>query len=99
MPGKILILDNVPTNRIVLKVKLSSAFYQVVQASTLTEALLLIRRSMPDLILIGTAAAGEGGALKNCAALKKATPGTEIPVLMISDDGSGAFRRQALAAG
>ena len=47
MPGKILILDSVPTNRIVLKVKLSTAFYQVVLASSLQDARLLIRRGAP----------------------------------------------------
>ncbi len=34
MQGKILIIDGISTNRIVLKVKLTAAFYQVVQAST-----------------------------------------------------------------
>ncbi|WP_164727009.1 diguanylate cyclase [Shimia sediminis] len=99
MPGKILILDSVPTNRIVLKVKLSAAFYQVVQANTLKDAQLLIRRGLPDLILIGTAAAGDDDGLAACKALKKAAPSAGIPLLMMSDDSSRAFRKQALEAG
>lgn len=38
MHGKILIVDTIPTNRIVLKVKLAAAYYDVVQAGTLAEA-------------------------------------------------------------
>ena len=99
MPGKILILDSVPTNRIVLKVKLSAAFYQVVQASTLKDAQLLIRRGTPDLILIGTTAPDDGDGLALCRALKQAVPSAPIPVLMMTDDASRAFRKEALAAG
>ena len=99
MPGKILILDGVPTNRIVLKVKLSAAFYQVVQANTLKDAQLLIRRGAPDLILIGTTASDCDNGLAQCRALKQAAPSASIPVLMMSDDVSRAFRNQALSAG
>ena len=44
MTGRILIADGVPTNRIVLRVKLTSAFYDVQQASSGAEALALIRQ-------------------------------------------------------
>ncbi len=33
--GKILIVDAISTNRIVLKVKLSQAYYEIIQASTI----------------------------------------------------------------
>lgn len=99
MPGKILILDSVPTNRIVLKVKLSTAFYQVVLASSLQDARLLIRRGAPDLILIGTTATDSDAGLAQCQALKQAAPSAAIPILMMTDDASRSFRKQALAAG
>lgn len=51
MSGKILIIDPVATNRIVLKVKLSAAFYQVIQAGTGAEALALAAAQAPDLVL------------------------------------------------
>lgn len=54
MSGKILIVDELATNRIVLKVKLSAAFYDVFQASTGAEALDLIETHKPDLILAST---------------------------------------------
>ena len=51
MTGRILIADGVPTNRIVLRVKLTSAFYDVQQASSGAEALALIRQERPDLVI------------------------------------------------
>ena len=51
MPGKILIVDPVATNRIVMKVKLAKAYYQVAQASTGAEGLETARQLHPDLIL------------------------------------------------
>ena len=38
MPGKVLIVDTVATNRIALKTKLTSASYEVWQASTVAQA-------------------------------------------------------------
>ena len=52
MGGKILIADDVATNRIVLKVKLASAFYETIQASSGREALALARSTRPNLILL-----------------------------------------------
>lgn len=54
MSGKILIVDDVATNRIVLRVKLSTAFYDVRQAASLTEALAVIAEDMPDLVIVST---------------------------------------------
>ena len=42
MQGKILIVDGISTNRIVLKVKLTAAFYHVVQAGSLALALEIV---------------------------------------------------------
>ena len=52
MAGKILIVDDVATNRIVLKVKLATAHYETVQASGGVEALSLARSLRPDLVLL-----------------------------------------------
>jgi len=49
--GKVLIVDPVVTNRIVMKVKLSKACYQVVQAASGAEALEAARMLRPDLIV------------------------------------------------
>jgi two-component system cell cycle response regulator len=52
MAGRILILDSVATNRIVLKVKMAAAQYDVQGCATHSEAMALIDAQCPDLILI-----------------------------------------------
>lgn len=51
MPGKVLIIDDIAVNRIVLTVKLSSAGYRVVQATGAFDGLVAMRRERPDLVL------------------------------------------------
>ena len=51
MLGTILIIDAVSTNRIMLKVQLSAAWYHVVQADRLQGLMPLVRRTRPDLIV------------------------------------------------
>lgn len=52
MSGRILIIDSVATNRIVLKVKLASAQYAVETCASCTDAEKLMTPVMPDLILM-----------------------------------------------
>ncbi|WP_299349959.1 diguanylate cyclase [uncultured Shimia sp.] len=99
MPGKILIFDSVPTNRIVLKVKLSAAFYQVVQAGTLKEVQMLVRRGAPDLILIGNVASGTRERLEDVRVLRQTAESMQIPILMIAEHVSRDLRVKALKAG
>lgn len=99
MPGKILILDSVATNRIVLKVKLSSAFYQVAQASSLQEAMDSIAADMPDLVLVGSQDASDDEGLERCAALKRTSLAASLPVLLLTAQTHRDFRMKALRAG
>ena len=52
MSGRILIIDSVATNRIVLKVKLASAQYAVETCASCADAQKLMNPMVPDLILI-----------------------------------------------
>ena len=52
MTGRILILDTMPTNRIVLKVKMLAAKFIVDACASQGEAVALIAENQPDLILI-----------------------------------------------
>lgn len=52
MTGRILILDSVATNRIVLRVKMAAAQYEVSSCATHAEARELMDRHRPDLLLI-----------------------------------------------
>ena len=52
MNGKILIVDDVATNRIVLKVKLAEAGYQPLLAADGASCLAVAQRDLPNLILL-----------------------------------------------
>jgi len=98
MAGKILIVDDVATNRIVLKVKLASACYDTLQAANGTEALRITRAERPDLILLDVQLPDMNG-IAVCAALK-ADPATRaIPVVMVSTFRDRASKLRALRAG
>ncbi|WP_299880116.1 diguanylate cyclase [uncultured Sulfitobacter sp.] len=98
MQGKILIVDAIATNRIVLKVKLASAFYEVLQAGTMADALEIARDRTPDLIL-SALCLPDGCAGKLSAALR-AAPDTEVvPVIAIAAHPDNAARLSALQRG
>jgi CheY-like chemotaxis protein len=52
MTGRILIVDDVATNRIVMKVKLVDACYTVDQADSGAAALRLVEETRPDLVIL-----------------------------------------------
>ncbi|MCX8508339.1 MAG: diguanylate cyclase [Rhodobacteraceae bacterium] len=96
--GKILIVDDVATNRIVLKVKLASAYYETLQAATGAEALAITRRDRPDLILLDLELPDMSG-IDICATLKADPRLRDIPVIMITAFQNHERRIQALRAG
>lgn len=98
MKGTILIVDGVATNRIMLKVLMSAAYYRVVQTDC-TEGLgALIRRTSPDVILTAMSLP-DGTAMT----VLKAARGTEdrgpVPVIAVARENDRPARLQALAAG
>lgn len=98
MGGKILIVDDVATNRIVLKVKLASAFYETVQAASGTEALSLAHQIRPDLILLDIELPDIGG-IEVCERLKADSATRDIPVVMVTAFRDMNRKMQALRAG
>lgn len=98
MSGKILIVDELATNRIVLKVKLSAAYYDVLQAGSMAEALDLAEKSRPDLILANAELSG----FDNTAFLRRLRTLDDlrdIPVVLILPDNANETRIAALRAG
>ncbi len=98
MVGKILIVDDVATNRIVLKVKLSAAFYLPVIAADAVSCLALARAERPDLILLEQALPD----MQNAEVLRRLAqdPVTRtIPVIVITSRHDPDIRIAALAAG
>lgn len=98
MSGKILIVDELATNRIVLKVKLSATPYEMLQAASASEALRLAARERPDLILSSSRLSGHsvGGFI---AALRRIDGIATTPILMLQTGNSRAEREEALRAG
>ncbi|MTH33946.1 diguanylate cyclase [Paracoccus limosus] len=95
MAGRILVVDGVPTNRITMKVRLSSACYEVAAAASGTEALRLADLLQPQVVLIG-ASLPDMTAPELCAALRAGPGGSELPVLV---QAQGVERIAALRAG
>ncbi|WP_243405142.1 diguanylate cyclase [Pelagivirga sediminicola] len=98
MSGKIMIVDAVATNRIVLKVKLSAAHFEVTQASSGTDALQMARAGRPDLIIVGAALPDmESAGL--IAALRAGAGTAVIPIVALLPDDTSQARVRALHAG
>lgn len=98
MTGTILIADGVPTNRIVLRVKLRAAYYDVLQAATGAEALLEVRRNKPDLV-IASADLPDMAGRDFCLRLRALPQALDTPVILVHSEPDYAQRIRALAAG
>jgi len=100
MTGQILIADALATNRIVLKARLSAAFYTVLTAGGGAETLAAIRRTRPDLVLLGDNLADMSAVSLIAAIAAEGAIGTEAPpVVMLLSGENGAERMRALNAG
>ncbi|WP_417587854.1 diguanylate cyclase [Pararhodobacter oceanensis] len=98
MTGNILIVDDLATNRIILKVKLNAACYETQQAADGETALALARETQPKLILLDMMLPDLSG-IEVCRRLR-ADPATQhIPVVIITASTDRDSRLQALAAG
>ncbi len=98
MSGKILIVDELATNRIVLKVKLSAAFYDVFQARSGTEALKMVERHSPDLILASTELS-DFDSTSFVHAIRGCDTNGDVPIILILSADTPEARIKALQAG
>lgn len=98
MPGKVLIIDDVATNRIVLKVKLVTSCYRVIQAMSGAEGLELAKREHPDVILC-SARLPDMDAMMLAETLRNTAEISTIPLIVITSDLSRTLRINALKAG
>ena len=83
MTGRVLIADAVPTNRIILKVKLAASRYEVTQADSVSALLETARQALPDLIIIDQSLP-EGGIAGACKALRADPTLAAIPVIALA---------------
>jgi len=93
--GKILVVDDDPQIRRVMKVALVGHGYEVTDARTGEEALESIPRDMPNLVLLDMNMPGMGG-LETCRALRS---GSDVPVIILSVRNSEKDKVAALDAG
>ncbi|WP_299938265.1 diguanylate cyclase [uncultured Pelagimonas sp.] len=98
MTGRILVVDAVPTNRIILRVKLSAAFYEVVQAASGKAALAMMKKSKPDLVITASDLPDMTGRAL-VTALRRFDTGVRLPVVMLHSDDDPGERIASLAAG
>ncbi|MBV0911394.1 diguanylate cyclase [Anianabacter salinae] len=97
MPGSILILDGVSTNRIILTVKLSSARYRVMQAASVQQALGLALTRAPDLILVDHGI--EGGGAEACQRLRRVPALRQTPIIVAAPAIGADLRLACFEAG
>ncbi|MGP6087553.1 diguanylate cyclase [Antarctobacter jejuensis] len=98
MTGRILIVDAVPTNRIILRVKLASAYYDVIQSDSGANALRTSSKVPPDLVIAASELPDMSGR-ELCSRLHEQTQGIRIPVIIVHGDDAPCERLASLAAG
>ena len=98
MIGKILIVDDVSTNRIVFKVKLNAAGYQTVMASDGASCVRLALSEIPDIILLDLFLPDHSG-IEVLKTLKSHPQTRRIPVVMFSSEVDPALRLAAIRGG
>ncbi len=93
--GKILVVDDDPQIRRVMKATLVAHSYEVIEARTGEDALEVAGREMPSLVLLDMNMPGIGG-LETCRALRA---GSDIPVIILSVRNTEKDKVAALDAG
>src|SRR5215469_5168613 len=91
----ILVVDDEPQLRRVMRTTLTDLGYTVIDAKTGEDALELLRREQPDLILLDLNMPGIGG-LETCRAIRESS---EIPIIILSVRNTEREKVQALDAG
>lgn len=98
MSGRVLVVDDVATNRLLLRAKLSSAYYDVVVAENGTQALELARSEQPDMIMLDVMMPDMDG-FAVCSTLKSCEETAHIPVIMVTALDTPEERIRGLEAG
>ena len=98
MTGKILVVDDVATNRLLLNLLLSKAFYEVEEAANGPQALEMALRNPPDLALIDVMMPGMNG-FELCRLMKTNPRLAHVPVVIITSLAAQEDRVAALESG
>jgi len=98
MPGRILVVDDIPTSRLLARAKLTAAYYDVLEAESGERALETAREEQPDMILLDVIMPGIDG-FETCRQLKGAPETEHIPVVMLTALDNVEDRTRGLEAG
>lgn len=98
MARRILVIDDIATNRLTLRVSLAALGYEVLQADTAAEAEQLLRIARPDLIILSDRLGDDDGAAF-CARIKATSRPNDVPVIVMTSASGGESRLNALRAG
>lgn len=98
MPGRILVVDDVLPNVKLLEAKLSSEYFDVLTASSGSEALEIIEREMPDIVLLDVMMPGMDG-FEVCQRIKANPRTTHLPVVMVTALSDVSDRVRGIEAG
>ena len=93
--GKILVVDDEPQIRRVMKVTLGGQGYEIFDARSGEEALERFRECLPDLVLLDLNMPGMGG-LETCRQLRT---GSDVPIIILTVRNTEDEKVQALDAG
>ncbi len=83
MPGRVMIVEDVATNRLILRSRLTQSYYDVVEAASGEDALDLVHSTTPDIILLDVMMPGIDG-FEVCRRLKSDPATLHIPVVMLT---------------
>mgnify|MGYP003986439185 FL=1 len=81
--AKILIVDDRPSNLKALRIRLSSSGYEVVEATNGPDALGMVEKENPDLVLLDVMMPGMDG-YEVCQRIKAQAEGMFVPVILVS---------------
>jgi two-component system, cell cycle response regulator len=98
MSGRVLVVDDTLPNVKLLEAKLATEYYEVLTATSGTEALLKAEGESPDIILLDVMMPGMDG-YQVCQRLKQNPRTAHIPVVMVTALSDSADRVRGLDAG
>src|SRR5437879_6745889 len=93
--GKILVVDDEPQIRRVMRVILAGEKYEVVEARSGEAALMRFREFLPDLVLLDLNMPGMGG-LETCRSIRETS---DVPIIVLTVHGGEEEKVEALDAG
>lgn len=95
---RVLVVDDIPVNVILLAERLKLASYQVVTATSGAEALKIIRQSPPDIVLLDVMMPGMSG-YEVCQEIRRDEKHAGLPVVLVTALDKDSDRQTGLDAG